>query len=79
VYVAGRTSGTLAGQSSFGSGDGFAMRFDPSGNLAWQRQFGGADSENVSGIGVDPTGSVIVTGSISLENQDASFLRKLVE
>jgi hypothetical protein len=79
LYVAGNTRGTFAGQTAFGSDDGFALRFDPSGEVGWVRQFGTPDDDRVSAMVVDAAGSVLVTGGTTLADEDRSFLRKLVE
>jgi len=46
-----------------GSGDVFLSRFDPDGNFLWARTWGGADyPESASGVAVDDSGDVYVTG-----------------
>lgn len=39
-YVVGFTTGALPGQQSFGGTDAFIRKYDPQGNVAWDRQFG---------------------------------------
>jgi hypothetical protein len=57
VYVGGFTS-------SFGAAwtDAFLLKYAPDGTLLWQRMWGGPGDENVSGIAVDGSGNVFVTG-----------------
>ncbi len=63
VFVAGDTNGTLEG-AVYGGGDGdaFIAKYDASGDLVWQRQFGSAGDDRLNGIAVDPSGNVLVTG-----------------
>ncbi len=49
VYVAGITSGALAG-SSAGSEDVFVRKYDPNGNELWTRQFGTSSDDEGLGI-----------------------------
>ena len=63
VYVAGRTSGTLPGQSSAGATDAFVRKYDPNGNEVWTRQFGTWSEEYAyDDVSVDSSG-VYVVGS----------------
>ncbi|MCL5035982.1 MAG: SBBP repeat-containing protein [Chloroflexi bacterium] len=57
IYVTGRTY-------SFGAGDAdvYILKYDNSGNLLWQKTWGGSDIEWSSGISVDGSGNVYVTG-----------------
>ena len=48
VYVAGHTSGVLAGQMSAGAQDGFLRKYDSAGNALWTRQFGTPADDEVS-------------------------------
>jgi hypothetical protein len=61
VYVAGHTSGVLAGQMSAGAQDVFLRKYDSAGNALWTRQFGTPADEEASGVAVDATG-VYVSG-----------------
>ncbi|MBI4302836.1 MAG: SBBP repeat-containing protein, partial [Chloroflexi bacterium] len=61
IYVAGRTYGTLAGQSSAGDADDFVRKYDSGGNEIWTRQFGTASYDRAYAIAVDATG-VYVAG-----------------
>ncbi len=63
IYVAGRTGGTLPGQTSAGGvADAFVRKYDANGNEVWTRQFGTSSSDLAFGISVDASG-VYVAGS----------------
>lgn len=63
VAVVGTVGGQLPGQTSGGSSDGFAGRFDIDGNVVWLRQFGtNAEDTGFSGS-IDAAGNLFVTGS----------------
>src|SRR5690242_15661957 len=47
VYVAGQVNGALPGQTSAGSFDAFAVKYDFNGKTLWTRQFGTADGDYV--------------------------------
>ena len=66
VYVAGSTTGVLAGGVNGGREDAFLAKLDTGGNILWIRQFGGADGELANGVGVDAAGNAYVGGSISV-------------
>jgi hypothetical protein len=57
VYVGGFTN-------SFGAAgtDAFLLKYASDGTLLWQRMWGGPGDEDVSGIAVDGSGNVFVTG-----------------
>ena len=62
IYVLGKTnsSGLTAG-----SYDMFLMKYDSSGSLQWQKKMGGGSSDSGSGIAVDSSDNIYVTGSSS--------------
>jgi hypothetical protein len=62
VVVAGQTEGDLVGQSS-GGWDGYVRRYDGSGQLDWQVQFGSSADDTVTDVTVDGDGSIIVVGT----------------
>jgi len=64
VYVAGHTTGVLAGTANGGREDAFLAKLDSAGNLLWIRQFGSADGEAANGVGVDAAGNAYVGGSV---------------
>ncbi|MFZ4561999.1 MAG: SBBP repeat-containing protein [Bacteroidales bacterium] len=61
VYIAGNTSGALAGQS-YGKTDGFVSKCDSAGNTIWTKQFGTAEDDLINWITLDQAGNAYVTG-----------------
>jgi len=62
VYVAGRTTGDLAGESA-GGADAFVRSFDSAGTLRWTRQFGSSSDDGATGVATDASGNVYVSGN----------------
>jgi len=66
--------GTITGSATFGSGagavtlvtqgakDGFLAKYAPDGSLVWAKRIGGASSDEVWGLALDPSGAPVVTG-----------------
>ena len=85
TYVAGRTEGTIPGQTSLGSVDAFVRRYNVDGNVSnvsWTQQFGTSGYDYASGLAVDATG-VYVAGTTSgsfpgetLQGSTDAFVRK---
>ena len=71
VYVAGRTEGTLPGQSNTGGLDNFVRKYDHNGDEVWTQQFGTEGVDHILGISIDLTG-LYVTGGLG----GYSFVRK---
>lgn len=69
IFLVGSTS-------SFGNGsrDVIILKFNPQGQLAWQLAWGTKNYDEASGIALDPSGHVYVTG---LEDGGTVFLLKL--
>lgn len=73
VYVAGTfysaslPIGTLTPLTNAGVGtsDAFLAKFDANGNALWSQRIGGAQYDDISGITLDPTGQIWVTGSFN--------------
>jgi hypothetical protein len=66
VYIAGYFSGTIAGQSSNGSSDGFVAKYHSDGTLLWLRSFGGLGDDRVHQISFDSSARrVLITGYFS--------------
>lgn len=66
LYVVGTTGGALDGQARVGgTTDGFIAKYDPTGVRLWTRLFGTTADETVTGVAVDATGNVYVTGFTS--------------
>ncbi len=62
AYVAGRTSGTFAGQRRAGYEDAFVAKFDSAGTQQWVRQLGTSENDSAVGVSVDGAGNVYVAG-----------------
>jgi hypothetical protein len=62
VYVAGHTTGVLAGSTNAGGRDAFLMKFHANGELRWKRQFGSSADENVTAMKTSAS-AVYVAGS----------------
>lgn len=71
VYVAGRTTGDLAGHQ--GGDDGYIRKYTASGGVAWTRQIGTRDSDEVSDIAVDAGGNVYVTLRLGSRRSTARY------
>jgi hypothetical protein len=63
VYITGETTGSFPGYSNLGSWDGFVMMFDANGAQQWVKQFGTKEGEFVSGVAVDASNNVYITGT----------------
>lgn len=71
LYVTGTTFGTFAGQTQTGQHviDGFVLRIDPAGTLAWVRQFGNAFAMEPRALAIDPVaGDVFIAGRRDVPN-----------
>jgi hypothetical protein len=70
--VSGRSSssntGTLTGVSSNGALDLWILKLNPSGNIQWQKLYGGANDEGLARIQVTSDGGSIVSGYSSSSN-----------
>jgi hypothetical protein len=62
VIVAGATLGALPGQTSAGSWDIFARKFNPQGTELWTLQFGTSGSDGALAVAVDVSGNIILAG-----------------
>jgi hypothetical protein len=63
VYLAGTTTGTLAGQTRTvqNTDNAFAAALNADGTLKWTRQFGGQDGKSTgAGLAIDPNGSSVL-------------------
>ncbi len=63
-YIAtpGAHSVTYQGGSSEFLGDAFIAKFSPAGNRTWSTYFGGQRDEIATGIDIDPSGNIIISG-----------------
>jgi hypothetical protein len=64
VYVAGNTTGDFGNQLNQGSQDVFLSKYDSSGQVQWTRLLGAADTASGFALALDPTGGVVVAGSV---------------
>jgi len=63
IYVVGKTSGVLPGQTRVGgSSDAYVAKYDNDGNELWVRQFGGVGEDSALAAAVDSIGNVYVVG-----------------
>ncbi len=63
IYLAGTTTGTLAGQTRTvqNTDNAFAAALNADGTLKWTRQFGGQDGKSTgAGLAIDPNGSSVL-------------------
>jgi len=63
VYVAGTTYGGLDGNRNAGGTDLFIVKYDTNGVKQWTLQWGSGVFDEATGISVDGTGNVYVTGT----------------
>lgn len=62
VAVAADGSAYVAGITADGGGDAVLLKFDPDGNLAWARTWGGAQSDSAGAVATHGDGSVYIAG-----------------
>lgn len=65
VYVAGSTTGAMAGAGSYAGGtDGFLTKFDVAQqSFTWTAQIGTSGDEVATGVAVDSAGNIVVVGT----------------
>lgn len=63
VYVTGETNGGLDSNTNAGFGDLFVVKYDDCGLRRWTRQRGTAKRDFATGVAVDGSGNVYVTGA----------------
>lgn len=61
AYITGSTAGTLSGETSSSKVDGFAAKFDSTGALVWNHQFGGGFDQAGLGIAFDTNGTSVLS------------------
>jgi len=61
IFVSGYTTGSLDGANA-GLEDGFLLKLDTAGTLAWSRQIGNGTSDIIYNVGVDATGNAYLGG-----------------
>lgn len=62
VYIAGDTTGSLAGNNPDTFQDPFVAKYDAAGNALWTRQLNSAGLDRCTGVSADGLGSVYVAG-----------------
>ena len=62
VAVAADGSVYVAGITADGGGDAVLLKFDPNGNLLWERAWGGTESDSAGAVATHSDGSVYVAG-----------------
>jgi hypothetical protein len=62
VFVAGSTSGALAGDPS-GFGDAFVAKYTADGSSLWTRQLGSPEPDTATAVSATPGGDVFIVGS----------------
>jgi len=65
VYLTGTTDGSLDGTTNAGEEDLFLIKLDTSGVVQWTRQVGTDESDNATGITLDSSGNILLTGYTS--------------
>jgi Beta-propeller repeat len=62
VYLAGNTGIDLEGQRLNGQQDAFVTKYNTNGKIVWTRLIGASADDGATGIGVDSSGEVYVSG-----------------
>jgi hypothetical protein len=62
VYLAGNTGINLEGQRLNGQQDAFVTKYNTNGKLVWTRLIGAGADDGATGVGVDSSGEVYVSG-----------------
>ncbi len=71
VYITGHTNGDLFDRNT-GAYDAFIAKYDTNGNPVWAKQFGTNSLEEHSGIAVDSSDNVYITGSSTGDNRSGT-------
>ena len=62
IFITGTTTGTFSGNTNFGSIDMFLVKYNTSGSKQWIKQFGTSSSDYSTGIVIDASGYIYVSG-----------------
>jgi len=65
LYVAGRTSGNLNGETNSGSPDAFLVKYDSAGVLQWTKLLGLSSVDEVNALTIDGSDNAYVAGGVS--------------
>ena len=78
VYIVGRVSAALPGQTYFGGGrDAYIRKYDSSGNEIWTRQYGTSGGNDLAeGVVVDEHGNAYVAGTLKISTHFEPYVRK---
>ncbi len=66
AYLAGQTANALPGETFQGNVDGWIIKYDSSGKLAWTHEFGTPYTERVYGVSAGSSGIYIVGSTMGL-------------
>jgi hypothetical protein len=67
VYVVGNATGSFGNEVNQGAQDVFLTKYDSAGNVQWTKLLGSADTASGYSVAIDPTGGVVVAGSVTGE------------
>ena len=62
IYVGGRTTGDLNGETNTASWDAFIVKYDSGGNLLWTRLLGTTGTESIKDLDFDSTDNIFLIG-----------------
>jgi len=65
IYVTGYTGGGLDGNTNSGESDIFLLKYNSSGTKQWTKQLGTSSGESGSGVTIDSSDNIYVTGYTS--------------
>jgi hypothetical protein len=65
VYVVGNATGSFGNEINQASQDVFLTKYDSAGNVQWTKLLGSADTANGYSVAIDPTGGVVIAGSVT--------------
>ncbi len=77
IYVVGITNSFTHSPSCPGCFDVFILKFDPAGNLIWQKTWGDSWQYFAKGVAVDSSDNIYVTGQSSNYNGIQTFILKI--
>jgi hypothetical protein len=72
VYITGSTTGILSNKN-YGKEDVFVIKYDPTGQVKWTRQFGTDSIDKGNSIYIDKKGFIYITGETSGRMGQSSF------
>ncbi|HYM17639.1 MAG TPA: hypothetical protein VEU06_03670 [Micropepsaceae bacterium] len=65
VYVVGNATGSFGNEVNQGTQDVFLTKYDSAGNVQWTKLLGSAGTANGYSVAINPTGGVVVAGSVT--------------